>query len=91
MYLGEELSKMTYVDGQECWSMYSDKYCTAAVTNVESVLEKCGLRLPPKYVTPLSCDYRPEMDVIVDIKAYLFQWYQELIGTLILTVEIGRI
>ena len=38
---------MTNVDGQECWDMSSEKYCTAAVTNVESVLEKRNLRLPP--------------------------------------------
>ena len=63
MYLGAELSKMTNVDGKECWDISSDKYCTSAVTNVESVLENCGLRLLPKCVTPTSCGYRPEMDV----------------------------
>ena len=49
--------------------MSSDKYCTAAVTNVEYVLVNRGLRLPPKCVTPLSCGYRPEMDVTGDLKA----------------------
>ena len=34
MYLGAELSNMNNVDGQECWAMYYEKYCTAAVTNV---------------------------------------------------------
>ena len=37
MYLGEELPKTKNVDGQDCWYISSDKYCTAAVTNVEYV------------------------------------------------------
>ena len=40
VYLGAQLSKITNVGGQYCWTVYSDKYCTAEVTNVESVLEK---------------------------------------------------
>ena len=71
--------------------MSSDHYCRAVVTNVESVLEKRGLRLPLKFVTPLSCGYFPEMDVTGGLKVDGVQWYQELIGTLRLTVEIGRI
>ena len=63
MYLGAYLSKMTSVDVQECFVMFSDEYCLAAATNVESALEKHGLRLPSKCVTPLICGYRPEMDV----------------------------
>ena len=70
MYLGAQLSKMTNVDGKYCWAMSSDKYCTSAVTNVESVLEKYGLRLQPKCFTPLRCDYCPEMNVTGDLKAY---------------------
>ena len=35
MYLGAELSNITDVDGQECWAMSYDNYCTAAVNNVD--------------------------------------------------------
>ena len=59
MYLCSELSNMTNFYGQECWDMSYEKFFTTAVTNVESVLEKCGLRLPPKCATPLSCGYSP--------------------------------
>ena len=38
MYLVAELSKMTNVDGQECWYVPYEKYCTEVVTYVESVL-----------------------------------------------------
>ena len=91
MYLGAYLSKMTNIYGQECWAMYSDKYCTAAVTDVECVLENHGLRFPPKCVTPLSCGYVPYMDVLGDFKADGSQWYQELIGNLSWAVEIVSI
>ena len=76
MYLYAELSNMTNVDGKYCWYMSSDKYCTSAVNNVESVLENYGLRLTPKCFTPLSCGYRPEMNVTGELKAYGVQWYQ---------------
>ena len=55
---------MTNIDGQECWDMYSDKYCMEEVTNMESVLENRVLRLPPKCVTPLRFVYCPEMGVM---------------------------
>ena len=71
--------------------MYYDKYCMAVVTNVESVLENFGLRLPLKCVTPLRCGYYPDMDVKRDLKADGFQWYQEIIETLRWAVEIGSI
>ena len=59
MHLGVDFSNMTNVNGQECWAVSSEKYCTAAVTNVEPVLKKRGLRWPQKCFTPLSCGYRP--------------------------------
>ena len=71
--------------------MSLEKYCTAAVTNVEPVFKKSGLRLLMKCVTLLSCGYRPDMDVTVEIKEDGVQWYQELIGGLRREVEIGRI
>ena len=69
MYIVADLSNMTDFDGQDCWDIYFDKYCTAAVTNVGYVLEKLGLRLPLKCFTPMSCGYCPYMDVTGDIKS----------------------
>ena len=87
MYLGAEMSNMINVDGQECWAMYSDKYCTAEVTNVEYVLEKRGLRLLKKCVTPLRCGYHPDMDMTGELNTDGYQWNQELIGTMRWSVE----
>ena len=40
MYLGAQVGKMTNAEGVECWTMSSDKYCKAAVSNIEATLEK---------------------------------------------------
>ena len=67
---------MTNVYGQECWAISFNKYFTAAVTNVESILEKRVLRFPPKFVTSFSCGYFPDIYVTVELKEDSFQCYQ---------------
>ena len=52
MYLGAELSYMTNIYGQECWSISSDNYCAMAVTNAYFFLENHGLTFPKKCITP---------------------------------------
>ena len=91
MYLGASLSKMTNEENHECWAMSSDKYCAAMIKNVEDVLEKKGLRLPSKCITPLRSGYKPELDCTGELKADGLQWYQEMIGSLRWAVEIGRV
>ena len=54
-------------------------------------LEKRGLRLTLKCITPLSCGYHPEINAAVYLNTDAVQWYKELIGTLRGAVEIGRI
>ena len=91
MYLGASMTKMFNSEGNECWAMSSDSYCAALVKNVESVLDKKGLRLPARCVTPLKCGYRPELDCTHELKKDGLQWYQEIIGSLRWAVEIGRV
>ena len=71
--------------------MSSDQYCAAADANVTESLNKKGLRLPSKCVTPLANGYRPEVDVTPELKADGLQYYQELIGVLRWAIEIGRL
>ena len=73
MYIGVDLSDMNNIDGKECWYMSSDKYCTSAVTNIENVFEKRGLRFPPKCVIPMSRVYCTDMDVTGYLKADVIQ------------------
>ena len=91
MYLGAKMTKMENNEGDVCWAMSSDSYCAALVKNVESVLEKKGLRLPNKCVTPLKHGYRPEYDCTGELKKDGLQFYQEIVGSLRWAIEIGRV
>ena len=66
-------------------------YCAALVNNVEETLAKKGLRLPSKCLTPISHEYRPEMDATGELKSDGVQWYQEIIGSLRWAIDIGRV
>jgi hypothetical protein len=90
IYLGAQLGTMQ-VDDIECWTMSAEKYVISAVKNVEEALAKKGLRLPTKCYTPLSTDYRPELEVSPELKSDGIQLYQELIGVLRWAVELGRV
>ncbi|KAI2511667.1 Reverse transcriptase (RNA-dependent DNA polymerase) [Fragilaria crotonensis] len=90
IYLGAQLGIMQ-VDDIECWTMSAEKYVISAVKNVEEALAKKGLRLPTKCYTPLSSDYRPELEVSPELKSDGVQLYQELIGVLRWAVELGRV
>ena len=91
VYLGANMSKMDNVHGDSCWAMSLDKYCNALVKNVESILERKGLRLPSKCVLSLSNGYKPEMDCTAELKADGVQQYQEIVGQLQWAVELGRV
>ena len=62
-YLGTGLSNMVTANGRKCWSMSPEKYCKAAVLNVEHELNEEGKRLPTKCKTPLKSGSRPKLDV----------------------------
>ena len=91
VYLGAELSSMDNEQGIECWAILSDKYCAAAINNIEDSLKKKGLRLPTKCNLPIRHGYNPEMDCTGELKADGLQWYQEMIGSLRGSVELGRV
>jgi hypothetical protein len=54
-------------------------------------LAKVGKRLPPNVPTPLSSNYRPELDVSPELSTSKYHTYQQLIGILWWMVELGRI
>ena len=59
MYLGASLEEVETASGTKCWSMSSEKYVKAEVTNVEERLSRKGMRLPSKCDTPMSTSYHP--------------------------------
>lgn len=90
-YLGAELEKMTNENGSECWSMSSEKYCKAAVKNVEDKLAESNKRLPSKCQAPFKSGYKPEVDATAELKGDGVSYYQELIGVLRWAIELGRV
>ena len=77
-------------DGDACWAMSSDKYCSAIIQNVEHTLKEKVFRLPSKCYTPLQNGYKPELNCIVELKSDGLQWYQEMVGQLRWAIKIGH-
>ena len=91
MYLGVNITKMTKEDGDSCWAMLSGKYCDAAVKNIEDSLKKVGRTLSTKCYTLLTSNYRLELDATSELKTDGVQQYQELVGMLRWSLELGRV
>jgi hypothetical protein len=87
-YLGAQISQKV-IDGVECWTMSSEQYVKAAIANVEAKLDKTGQCLPTRCNTPLQSGYRPELDVTVELKIEGIRYFQELIGVLRWSIELG--
>ena len=71
--------------------MLSDQYYAAAVSNVTESLDKVGIILPSKYVTPVTNGYKTGVDVTSEIKSDELQYYNHLIRVLQCEIEIGRL
>ena len=91
MYLGASLEEVETASGTKCWSMSSEKYVKAAVTNVKERLSRKGMRLPSKCDTPMSTSYYPSEDVSRELNAEGLHMYQEMIGVPRWAIEIGRV
>jgi hypothetical protein len=61
-----------------------------AIANVEMELAKEGKQLQGRYSTPMSPNYRPELDYSPFLNDRPAQFYMELIGILRWIVELGR-
>ena len=91
VYLGGKVSEVTLSNGQRAYSFSSSQYVKAAVDNVEKYLKEKGMKLPCRVMTPLSSNYRPEVDVSEELNAEDSAYYQSLIGILRWMVELGRV
>ena len=95
-HLGAEIQKYhipgnTDPNNKECWAMSSDKYVKYAITNIKFKLAQNDQCLLMKVHTPLSRDYRPELDSSPELNVQHANYYQGLIGVLQWIVELGRI
>ena len=68
IYLGGRMSKVTLDNGVEAWAFSSSQYVQTAVKNVEEAMAKQNAKLPARANKPLSSDYRPEIDVTVELE-----------------------
>ena len=91
MYLGCGIANVRSNSGRQCWTLSSEKYIKAAVTNVEEKLAKSNLRLPTKCPTPMMSGYHPAEDTSPELNAEGMNYFQELIGVLRWAIELGRV
>lgn len=90
-YLGANIKLYTLPDGSEAWSMSARDYVKTVVKNVEQVLGNVGEKLKSGIKTPLPTNYKPELDVTHLLEPSEVNYYQQLIGILRWTCELGRV
>lgn len=92
-YLGATIGRYTFEDEQARpkWYMSSEEYVKNSIIEVEKKLEGQGKYLSTKISTPITQKYRPEVDVTPELNDANANYYQNLIGILRWTVELGRI
>ena len=79
------------VDGSEGWYMSEEKYVRAAVDNVEQNLAKSNHHLLTCCKTSIISGYWPETDTLPDLKFEGVTQYQEMVGVLRWTFDLGRV
>ena len=82
LYLSDKVSKVTLANGKDAWTFISSQYIQAAVTNVEAHLKRSNESLPRRASSPLSTNYRPELDISTELSFRDAAYYQSLIGVL---------
>jgi hypothetical protein len=93
VYLGAQIRKHRLPDNPSkvMWSMSAEKYLKEALRNLDAILLHENKQLPTKVVTPLTHNYRPELDVSPLLDSTHHTLYMQLAGVLHWAVELGRI
>ena len=91
IYLGAKLSKEELPNGAVGWGISSSKYIQESISSLERKLQEKGLQLRNNLKAPITTNYRPELDVSMELNAVDAALYQSLIGSLRWIVEMGRI
>ena len=76
-YLGAGIGEVQLADKETYWYMSSKSYCKVAVKNVETWLDKKGVRLPTKTACVFPSGWKPELDVIPELGAEDASFYQQ--------------
>lgn len=91
IYLGGRLRKVKLENGADAWAFGSSQYVQAAIKNLEVQLRTKGIKLAMKANSPISTNYRPELDISPVLTPGEGAHYQSLIGILRWMVELGRV
>jgi hypothetical protein len=85
-YLGAKVSKycLEHSDNPDKvrWSLSAEDYVNRVVKDVETKLEKVDKALPTKVTTPMTADYRPELDQSKELGPDQATYFAVLIGVL---------
>jgi hypothetical protein len=90
IYLGGQLEKKSR-NGIDIWTLSSKDYVKSIVDNLEKRLKERGDKLPSKALSPMTLEYKPELDESNKLDKNGITMYQELIGELRWAIEIGRV
>ena len=92
-YLGANIDKVQLQDGRTSWSMSCTDYLRGAVKNVDEMLKEdnAALKSFGDGHRPYPSTYRPEIDVSELLNDEMISRYQQLIGILRWSIELGRI
>ena len=85
------MSNVFLDNGLTAWSLSSSQYFQTAVNNVKKSLAKQDAKFPARANTLLSSNYRPDIDVSVEMQHVEAAYYQSLISILMWVVDIGRV
>jgi len=94
-YLGADIFQVTLHEGnqdlpmKQVWAMSATEYVKRAIQEVERELLLQNAYLPKRVETPLSSNYRPELDFTQELVGSQINYYQGLIGVLRWIVELG--
>ena len=90
IYLGARLEEKE-LNGRKMWAMSCTDYIKTAVQIAEKGAQKRGLNLPNRVDTPMMSNYYPELDGTPELDSMDITFFQELIGMLRWSIEIGRV
>ena len=100
VYLGGKVRKVELEIGEVCWAFSSAQYVQAVCRNVcnhlkerngEMKVQECAYFLPKKAPSPMTIDYRAEIDTSPELNATDVAYNKFLIRVVRWMVELGRV
>ena len=93
LYLGENVENLQLKDVRVVWSTNCVDYLKSAIENVDNSLgvDNAALKNYGDWNRPYLSSFRPELDVTEELGEELTNRYQQLIGVMRWSIELGRI